>query len=376
MSKTFILIDNNLLRKVYSKDDGDRIFSSLYETSLKLGLPDIRGQEAVVTPFSLIEAIGFGKLPSVSAIEFDVKKIEEAKDLALDVVQIKKKLESRLEKLQLAGSSPDSDVEIGAHNESIKKSEKEISELIENVRTAQFKRYLEFFSGHKDLSAEALQLKYQEQCKWLSKLGKDAFKLFFEDHIKTKKDTDYIAQFLAFDAIYKFDWPQELRSYRDVHIVVDLFRSLKDDVGVMQTRGLKYLWHNFSEVLLKRKEWTRFKRTEEEFREEIATATDAIDLKTREDLLDTEMFQFLVTGKMHDQVFAPVYVYTMEAPEKFTSRLTLMKTLINSSREALKPEQLELANFSPGFVVFVSGDGKVIKSTSVEGISPFLADRE
>jgi hypothetical protein len=114
--------------------------------------------------------------------------------------------------------------------------------------------------------------------------------------------------------------------------------------------------------------------TEKEFREELKKATNAIDLKTREDLLDTEMLQLVVTGRRHENAFAPVYVYTAEAPDKFTSRIALMKTLINSIRESFKPKELDLPPFSPGFVIFASATGTIEKVSSVGEVTPFLVD--
>lgn len=375
VSKTFILLDNNLLRRVYSKNVGDLLFSTLYSNSLEIDLPDIRGQESIVTAFSLLEALGFGELPSVSKISFDTFDIEKAIQLANEVVKIERKAKVQLKELIRAERDPTSDVVINTHKKTVQIYEKEISDLIDNSRMDQYNKYFDFFSQHPQLDHECLQAKYNARFEWLSDSGKKVFEQFFLGHIKNKKSTDYIAQSLAFDAIYKFNWPRELHTYRDVKIIADLFHTLKDDLGVVQTRGLKYLWHNFSARLIKQKAWDRFKRTEEEFRNEIKVASESIDLKTKEDLLDTEMLQFLVTGKMHRKLFSPVYVYTMEAPQKFIDRLALVKALIGSIR-ALIPEHLELPEFNQGFVVFVSGDGQIIKQLSVKDVSPLLADRE
>lgn len=373
--KTFILMDNGLLRRVYNKTDGDAVFSVLYSKSKELGFPDIRGQEAVVTPFSLLEAIGIGKLPSVSDVPLDMTDVEKAQQIATKIAPTRRKLRVRLKELGQSGKDADTDEQVIALRAELRGPQKGISELIENFRTIQFTKYREIFSNAPELSPETLQRKFQDQYEWLSKVGKEAFDLFFKKHIQTKKDTDHITQFVAFDAVYKFEWPKALRIYRDVHVFADLFRSLKDDVGVMQTRGLKYVWHNLAEEFIEGEEWVRLKRTEEEFRKEIAEATDAIDLKTREDLLDTEMLQFLVTGKIFQEKFAPVYVYTLEGPDKFISRIALIKMLINSSREAMKPAELDLPEFSPGVVAFVAADGTVSRFVRVNEVTPFLADR-
>ena len=87
------------------------------------------------------------------------------------------------------------------------------------------------------------------------------------------------------------------------------------------------------------------------------------------------MLQLLITGKFYDNSFAPVYVYTMEAQGKFIKRVALMKTLIQSLHEALKPEELQLPPFSPGHIVFVSDNGAILDVVAVASVQPLLEDR-
>lgn len=375
MNKTFLLLDNNLLQRVYSRDHGDSIFSTLYSESKVHDVPDMGRQEAVVTPFSLLEAIGFGKVPSVSVLAIDKSDLKMARTLATKILPTRQKIKRLTKENQEDGKSSVNDKTIQTLKENIKEAERDISNLVNSFRITLYKFYLEFFSTERKLSPEYLQAKFQDQYERLSPMGKEAYDKLFKEHIQDKKDSVYIAQFLAWDAIYKFDWPQSLHHHLNLHISADLFRSLKDDIGVMQARGLQSFWRTYSNELICIEGWNRFKMTKPEFKNELAAVSKAVHFKSREDLLDTEILQFLVTGKLHAEDFTPVYVYTMELPEKFIPRIAAMKTLIYSIREALMPSEFRLPDFVPGFILFVSSSGNIDKYVSVSEILPFLADR-
>ncbi len=377
MSKSFILIDNGLLRDIYEKNNGDKIFSELYTCSLESKLPDIQKQEAIVTPFSLLEAIGFGEIPSVVSIEPLSNEMKNAAEFAKKYEALKK-ANKKYDKAILKGLRPKITKEEYDNNcAELKDLGKKISTLLEAIRTDLFKKYKNYFSTHDALKPETLLSKFNGQYERLSNAGKAAFDNFFRSHVGKQSDTDYIAQFLAFDAIYKFDWPGELLVFRDAHVFGDMIHALKDDISVMQTRGFKYVWINASRIFLQKEEWTRFKMSEEEFEAELNTGIEALDIKTREDLLDTEILQFLVTGKRLESKFEPIYVYTKEENiDKFIKRIAVMKTLANFVEVTANEYSINLPSFSAGTIIFVGKNHKIEKIIDVKDVTPLLIDRE
>jgi hypothetical protein len=363
---SFLIFDNNFLNVAYSKVGGDAVFSKLIEESTTKTVPDFRRQPAIITPFALLEAIGFGTIPSVNSFKPDKAKISLASKKAENANRLRVKVER--DKSNLPGD------EIAALTASAKLDESAVSELIKEIRLDLLQKYCAFFESNSQLQISALKAKYNERLPHLSPSGQAAYAKFFEPKLQDDEDVKYISQYLAYDALYKIDWPKVLRPFHDVHVFTDLFHSLNDDKGVMQTRALKYSWRSFTDQVIEMKLWPSFKMDEAEFRAEVRAALDALDLKTRKDLLDTEILQLLTTGKNLNGKLLPVFVYTNEDPLKFMNRLRLVTGFIRAIRETVI-QYGSLPEFAPGTVVFVDTSGKIREILYVGSVTPFLADK-
>ncbi len=312
----FVLIDNGLLGHLCRKSNEhavDRFFNSLHRLAV---LGKCR-TDYITTPFILLEAIGV-KGPSIPTIS-----------IAKDILE---------------------------------------SKSVEDVKEDVFNHALSHFSNHPNLSPITLRKRAQEQLNHSSDMGKQLFHRSIGHKVQNQGFEDLIYKNLAFDYMYKFEYPLEAQRLIHASFAIDVHRALTNGWEISQFRAARNSWKHLHSRVVKEKIFSD---------ENLVQIQDSIRLENRADLLDTELIHYAVIGKLVGDALRPVDCFTCDKEEQIKHRIGLYKSFLKPVWDVFdKFSEEEIARlpfkrFDPanGRVFVCDSEGNVISTIDVASIS-------
>lgn len=317
----FVFLDNGLLRKLIGPNN-EHILEAWHNYRQKVGLKKSgTTTKYVITPFMLLEVIGVIPDPYKPSDATKNKINELSEDQSTDTEVIKKIV---------------------------------------------YDEALGYFSSLCQLTADKLKRKTREQKDYCSEKGRKVFDDMFQMAMSKPKFEEELHQKLAFDAIYKYEYPSAVQKKMVGSFSVDVFRGVDGDWDISQARAAVKAWLALRETMLKIYSL-----------ETVDKIQSQIMLKKKEDYLDTELVHFGVVGKNYNGDLFPVHCFTCDDDEKIKRRIGLFKDFLKPVQGMLSSlSQMDKAKlpfqaqeFQNGTIHVASSDGMKFSSFKVSSIS-------
>lgn len=187
------------------------------------------------------------------------------------------------------------------------------------------------------LQAEPLTKRVEELRPKASPAAVDLFDLCLTGFLTREDFPEEVYRHLAFDHLYRFQFPEVLREEVFEFLCASLFAAGMNVAGLSKMRIVKQIWDRAYERLLKGNVGARG---------EIQALDREMKLRTRRDYLDWEAVHYAVLGYPDDDDWGhPVTAFTLESEERSRTRSIAYKTALRAFLDQI--ERSDLANIRP-----------------------------
>lgn len=243
---------------------------------------------------------------------------------------------------------------------------------LNNVRRRYVKDYETYFKRLPILSKAALQRRMKGQGEHFPPRAGQWFLNSFGS--LRKKDLSFMYNRLAVEAAYRLQYPRDLDRYIHAQYMADLPSSLENNLDLTQMGGLNYQWFSMKQAIqekLRKHEMhcTPIKRG----RAILQAVTDFVKINAGRDLVDSELIQFLCTGRQNGPNREPVVGFVGADWQSVIYRIALYKSAIDFSfQQFARIKGRPPPGISPGRVVVVGKNCEVIERFNVDDIPPLF----
>ncbi|HYO12724.1 MAG TPA: hypothetical protein VE685_05985 [Thermoanaerobaculia bacterium] len=212
----------------------------------------------------------------------------------------------------------------------------------------------ELFSKAPELQTEALQKRVEELRQKTHPAAHELFDLCLTAFLSRPKFAEEIHTHLAFDFLYRYQFPDALREAVFDFLAVSLFAAGESVSGVSKMRVIKVFWDRSYERLLKKYPGARG---------EIQALDRAMKLRTYRDFLEWEVVHHSILGYGVGEVDRPVAAFTLESEETVRARCSAYKSALRAFLDQIGREELEttfrakLKAWKPGLLAPCREDG-------------------
>lgn len=213
----------------------------------------------------------------------------------------------------------------------------------------------EFFEKAPELQASHLQARVEELRRKTDPAALEIFDLCLTRFFSRDRFEDEILGDLAFDYVYKFRYPEELREDVFEFLAASLFGTAAESVaGVSKMRIVKVLWDRSYERLLKNNPGAK---------KEIQALDREMRFWTYKDFLSWELVHHAILGFGIGHRVYPAVAFVPEPEETLKARCSAYKSALRDFLSQINREELEtelrprLKAWKPGLLVPVREDG-------------------
>lgn len=205
-----------------------------------------------------------------------------------------------------------------------------------------------------ELQAEALQKRVEELRQKTHPAAHDLFDLCLTGFLSRPKFAEEIHTHLAFDFLYRYQFPDALREDMFDFLAVSLFAAGETVPGVSKMRIVKAYWDRSYERLLKKHPGARA---------EIQALDREIKPRTYRDYLEWEVVHHSILGYGVGEQDHPVAAFTLESEETVRARCSAYKSALRAFLDEIGREELEttfrskLKAWKPGLLAPCRKDG-------------------
>ena len=223
------------------------------------------------------------------------------------------------------------------------------------------------FAKEPELQAADLQRRADELRQRLDPAAHELFDLSLGRFVSRESFVDLILNHLAFDALFRFRFPDE---YRDrVSRVFDGVLLINEGTvsGLSKMRRLKMFWD---------KSYERIVKKHPQARAEIQAVDQEIKPKTYQDFLRWELIDYSILGYPGKRI-QPVVAFTPDSQATLEARSKAHKTALRSFLDQVPREELatlfrpQLMSWKPGWLVPCRTDGTFDSAVSTGELSIF-----
>ena len=223
------------------------------------------------------------------------------------------------------------------------------------ITSAVVKMAQEFFAKAPDLKAESLRKRVEELREKTDPSARELFDLGLTRFAARGEFEEAIHRHLAFDALYQFQFPKELREQIFDFLAASLFAAGETVSGVSKMRIIRTFWYRSYEKLLKKHPG---KRTE------LQALDREMRLKSYRDYLNCEVIHHSVLGYVDGEGVQPVAAFTPDPEDTVKARCSAYKSALRSFLDQIDPEELATTvrprldtTWQPGWIVPCREDG-------------------
>ncbi len=204
-----------------------------------------------------------------------------------------------------------------------------------------------------ELQPDFLRKRVEELRQAAEPAARDLFDLCVTRVVSVEGFETQIIRQLAFDALYRFPFPDVLREEIFHFLCASLFGTGDTVAGMSKMRIVKVIWDRAYPRLLKANPGARG---------EIQALDREMKLRTRKDFLDWELVHHSVLGWETAKGFRPMTAFILESAEKIRARAIAYKCALRAfldpiTRDDLATLQPKLESWRPGTLVPVREDG-------------------
>lgn len=222
-----------------------------------------------------------------------------------------------------------------------------------------------YYFGQVNLS-DMLQRSTQEST-FATKEGKELIKKCISKPLSNEGFTTILAENLAFDMAFKFDYPKDLVfEITDKFFVNAIFTDYPFIARMSKFRLAKKFWD------------AHFKKIKEKNSEQLDIVHDvnnSMRLKTFKDFVDCDIIHYATIGDFVENDFRPTIAFTCDDGQTIVNRVMAYKTYINYLKDNLDENLIEkfsptIAKWNSGILVFCNPDATIKSLISVNEIQP------
>lgn len=223
------------------------------------------------------------------------------------------------------------------------------------------------------LKPEALTKRVEELRPAAPPAALDLFDLCLSGFVTREHFPEEVYRHLAFDYLYRFQFPEVLREEVFEFLCASLFAAGMNVAGLSKMRIIKQIWDRAYERLLKGNVGARG---------EIQILDREMKPRTRRDYLDWELVHYAVLGYPDDEDWGqPVTAFTLESDERSRTRTVAYKTALRAFLDQI--ERSDLANirphldaWQPGLLAAVQEDGTFEAPIATGDLPLYLAAKK
>ncbi len=288
---------------------------------------------------------------------------------AIDKYEITKKIASRpiafrmtpftiMEALGITAPNPP--ISIPRHLNSGKKLRELLDYVISEAKS--------FYYSSPNLKKQYFLDKAQEQMKFTSFEATAFEKICILDPLNDDNFEDYIVLCLAFDFLYKFEFPKEIQLQAlHTYFIPTFFINDSFVAGLSKFRIAKKLWDIAYPSLLKKSDYSN---------ETIEKMNGSMRLKKLKDYLDCELVHMLSVGDYTKNTYQPVVAFTCDDGQNVINRIMTYKSIIelfiNLLDDVVYGEfKSTIQSWQQGVLVICNMDGTFKDVIEVNKIVPF-----
>jgi hypothetical protein len=213
----------------------------------------------------------------------------------------------------------------------------------------------DFFAKAPELQAAHLRKRVEELRQKVDPAAHEIFDLCLTRFVSRDRFEDEILGHLAFDFVYKFRYPEEMREEVFEFLAASLFGAAAENVsGVSKMRIVKALWDRSYERLLKNNPGAR---------KEIQALDREVRFRTYKDFLGWELVHHSILGYGIKERVYPAVAFVPEPEETLRGRCSAYKSALRDFLDRISREELEtelrprLKAWKPGLLVPCREDG-------------------
>jgi hypothetical protein len=205
-----------------------------------------------------------------------------------------------------------------------------------------------------ELQAESLQKRVEELRQKTPPAAHELVDLCLAGFLSRPKFAEEIHTHLAFDFLYRYQFPDALREDMFEFLAVSLFAAGESVSGVSKMRIIKALWDRSYERLLKKNPGVRG---------EIQALDREMKPRTYRDYLEWEVVHHSILGYGAGEVDHPVAAFTLVSEEMVRQRCSAYKSALRAFLDQIGREELEttfrakLKAWKPGLLAPCREDG-------------------
>lgn len=333
----FFFIDNGTLGHL-TRPNNEAALEALTNDILTHSLPDPRIGKSVVTPFSLIEAIGYSK-----------KTIPKPTNIIHDAVLVRALEQANR---QRTGS---------------------VADITEKIRLDLYNKFFDFYASAAGFQIADFRAAYEKQLGHSSEPGKAIFKNFFGPTLARDDAAETAHHKFAVDRLYNYSFPKSVRENFEIAGFVDIFEGIETGREISQYRAIWRMWPRFATKILAFSNRRNFGMSDPELKAYLERVHEEVSAGANDDFLDTELYHFAIVGTRHGDQRLPVYCYTSERVEQVRLRVAFYKTMFHSIRELLG-ERFAAIDPLYGKISIIAENGHITEIVDVATVDPILKD--
>jgi hypothetical protein len=228
------------------------------------------------------------------------------------------------------------------------------------------------FRDANELQTDALLKRVEDLRQAVSPEALDLFDLCVSEVAARENFRDPIIRQLAFDYLFRYSFPDNLREEVFQFFFASLFAAGESVAGLSKMRAVKVLWDRAYPRLLKANLAERA---------EIQALDREMKLRTRKDFLGREVIHHAILGYETEDGFNPVTTFAPESEEKIKTRCIAYKSALRVFLDQITPDDLakisfKLEDWKPGAVASCGEDGTFETLVATGDLPVFAAEKK
>ncbi len=313
-----LLLDNNVFRALIHRNSGGNLERFLEDVRASPFVEPGCEMSFLLTPFSLLEAIGIVPPPAL---------------LALNQVQ------------PIQGNE---------------------SEATEAMTDDMLRQACEFFECCTEISEANLKSKVSEQRNYTQDASLSFFDLCVTKVLEKPETRRHIIACLAVDAVFKYSYPHEQLPHFHVRFLAMLFSRDEVDNSASLFRVIKRIWDVLFNKMYSDLESYNLQRLEQ--------ARQCMAIENQHDFLDCDLIHFLCVGYIVRDRRLPVIAFTMDNFDTVCTRISVFKAIQEAFRskalEILKQKEEDVVMHEQGILVSCNSNAQLVHWIRVQDIQP------
>jgi hypothetical protein len=228
------------------------------------------------------------------------------------------------------------------------------------------------FRDSLELQTDALVKRVEDLRPTVSPEALDLFDLCVTEVAAREGFRDPIIRQLAFDYLFRYSFPDNLREEVFQFFCASLFAAGESVAGLSKMRAVKVLWDRAYPRLLKANLAERA---------DLQALDRDMKLRTRKDFLGREVIHHAILGYETEDGFNPVTAFAPESEEKIRTRCIAYKSALRVFLDQITPSDLakisyKLEDWKPGSVVPCDEDGSFASLVETGDLQVFTAEKK